>query len=195
MVGARRAGADRAGASVPVFRERLPTRIRTSAGPRPKGSAAPGTRESIDALERNVTTDESVMVRMAAAFALQKLGRNYAARIVDMMNSSKVTAQGQEYLVELGPGGRARRWCRACRIPIAALREAFADVLGVIGDESALSRAPSGGEGSRSDGRRRGQARHRPHQDAQVTAPQSARAFEFSPRFLRTSRHSTSRGI
>ena len=77
------------------------------------------------------------MVRIATACALQKLGRNYAARLVDMMTSSKVQAQGQEYLIELGPAMVATIVPRI-QEPGLALREALIDVLGVIGDASTL---------------------------------------------------------
>jgi len=125
-------------ASVTVFRERLADKdpyIRRAAA---EGLGRVGDTESIDALERNVNADESVMVRMAGAFALQKLGRPYTARIADLMNSSKVTAQGQEYLVELGPSA-APTLVPRLQEPDRALRAAFADVLGAIGDESAVA--------------------------------------------------------
>ena len=91
-----------AAASVPVFKERVQDKdpyIRRAAT---EGLGRAGDTESIDLLERNVTIDDAATVRLATAFALQKLGRNYAARLVDLMNSNKVLAQGQEYLVELG---------------------------------------------------------------------------------------------
>ena len=124
--------------SVPVFREHLADKdayIRRAAA---EGLGRAGDAESIDALERNVNADESVMVRMASAFALQKLGRPYAARIADLMNSPKVTAQGQEYFVELGPSAAPTLLPRL-QEPDRDLRAAFADVLGAIGDESAVA--------------------------------------------------------
>jgi HEAT repeat protein len=125
-----------AAASVPVFKERLQDKdpyIRRAAA---EGVGRAGDTASIEALELNVSTDDSPMVRLATAFALQKLGRNYAARIVDLMNSSKVMTQGQEYLVELGPAMLSIVVPRV-QDPDPNLREALADVLGVIGDESA----------------------------------------------------------
>jgi len=82
-------------------------------------------------------TDESPMVRLAAIFALQKLGRNFAARIVDLMSSEKVIAQAQDYLVELGPS-MAPTLVPRLQEPDANVREAVADVLGAIGDASAV---------------------------------------------------------
>jgi HEAT repeat protein len=124
-------------ASVPLFTERLQDKdpyLRRAAA---EGLGRTGDAASIDALERSATMDESPMVRIATAFALQKLGRNYAARLVDMMASSKVQAQGQEYLIELGPPMVATIVPRI-QEPGLALREALIDVLGVIGDASAL---------------------------------------------------------
>jgi HEAT repeat protein len=124
-------------ASVPLFKERLQDRdpfIRRAAV---EGLGRAGDVASIDTLEPIVGTDESAMVRLATAFALQKLGRNYAARIVDLMSSSKVLAQGQEYLVELGPAMVPTVTPRM-QDPEPDLRRALADVLGVIGDQSTL---------------------------------------------------------
>ena len=77
------------------------------------------------------------MVRIATAFALQKLGRNYGARLVDLMGSPKVLAQGQEYLIELGPSMVSIVLPRT-QEPDPDVREALIDVLGVIGNESTL---------------------------------------------------------
>jgi HEAT repeat protein len=124
-------------ASVPLFKERLQDRdayIRRAAV---EGLGRAGDASAIETLERFVNTDESAMVRIATAFALQKLGRPYAARIADLMSSSKVMLQGQEYLVELGPPVAPALLPRL-QEPDRELREAFADVLGVVGDESAI---------------------------------------------------------
>jgi len=125
------------GASVPQFRERLQDKdpyIRRAAV---EGVGRAGDAQSVDALERIATTDESATVRLAAVFALQKLGRNYAARIVDLMSSDKVIPQAQEYLVELGPPMSPTLVPRL-QEPDVNVREAVADVLGVIGDASVI---------------------------------------------------------
>jgi HEAT repeat protein len=125
-------------ASVPIFKERLQDKdpyIRRAAT---EGLGRAGDAASIEALERNVTIDDAPMVRLATAFALQKLGRNYAARIVDLMSSAKVIAQGQEYLMELGPS-MAPTVLPRIQDPDADLREALIDVMGVIGNDSTLA--------------------------------------------------------
>ena len=124
-------------ASVPLFRERVNDKdafIRRAAI---EGLGRAADAESADALERVAGTDESPMVRLAAIFALQKLGRNFAARIVDLMSSEKVIAQAQDYLVELGPS-MAPTLVPRLQEPDANVREAVADVLGAIGDASAV---------------------------------------------------------
>jgi HEAT repeat protein len=123
--------------SVPLFKERLQDKdpyIRRAAT---EGLGRAGDTTSIDALERNTTLDDAPMVRLATAFALQKLGRNYAARLVDLMRPSKVRAQGQEYLIELGPPMAATLVPRI-QEPDPRVREALLDVLGVIGDQSTI---------------------------------------------------------
>ncbi|MEO6239306.1 MAG: HEAT repeat domain-containing protein [Vicinamibacterales bacterium] len=137
-------------ASTPLFKERLQDKdpfIRRAAS---EGLGRAGDTESIELLEGNVTSDDSAMVRLAAAFALHKLGRNYAGRIVDLMTSSKVRAQAQDYLIELGP---ATAPTILPRIQDADndLREALIDVLGVVGDAShvaALQAVSSDGDAS-----------------------------------------------
>jgi hypothetical protein len=77
------------------------------------------------------------MVRVAAAFAMQKLRGNYAGRLVDLMSSAKVIPQVVGYLVELGPPMSSTLTPRL-QEPDPAVREAMADVLGFVGDASTL---------------------------------------------------------
>jgi len=126
-----------ASASAPLFKERLQDKdpfIRRAAV---EGLGRTGDTASFEALQRIVGTDESAMVRMAAAFALQKLGRNYASRVADLMASPKVVEQGEEYLVELGPP-IATQLVPRLQEPDVEVREAIADVLGVIGGPDAV---------------------------------------------------------
>ncbi len=123
-------------AAAALFKERLQDKdpyIRRAAS---EGLGRAGDAASIETLERNVTIDDSPMVRLAAAFALQKLGRNYAARLVDL-TSAKVLVQAQEYFVELGPSIAPAILPRV-QEPDPVLREALINVLGAIGDESML---------------------------------------------------------
>ena len=124
-------------ASVPVFKDRLQDKdpfVRRAAT---EGLARAGDTASLEAFEKTVTLDDSPMVRMATAFALQKLGRNYLARIVDLMNGKTFT-QGQEYLIELGPAVVPTLVPRL-QDPDPGLREALADVLGVVGNDTTVA--------------------------------------------------------
>jgi HEAT repeat protein len=143
-----------ASASMPLFKERLLDKdpyIRRAAA---EGVGRVGDTSSFDALEKMVGTDESAMVRMAAAFALQKLGRSYVNRIADLMASPKVVDQGAEYLVELGPSVAPSLLTRLDE-PDVDVREAIADVLGVIGGpdvvpalQAAAAKDPKGAAGA-----------------------------------------------
>lgn len=124
-------------ASVPVFRERLADKDPYLRRAAIEGLGRAGDQESIGALEKFATTDDSPMVRLATVFALQKLGRNYMGRLVDIMASPKLIAQGQEYLVELG-APVAQTLVSRLQDPDADMREAIADVLGAIGDASTI---------------------------------------------------------
>jgi HEAT repeat protein len=140
--------------SVPLFKEHLDDKdpyVRRAAV---EGLGRAGDTSSLDALEKIVGTDESAMVRMAAAFALQKLGRNYVGRIADLMTSPKVVDQGVDYLVELGPSIAVSLVPRL-QEPDAEVREAIADVLGAIGGpdtvpalQAAAARDPKGAAGA-----------------------------------------------
>jgi HEAT repeat protein len=123
--------------SVPVFKSRLEDKdpyIRRAAA---EGLGRAGDATAVELLEQRVSSDDNAMVRAACAFALQKLGRSYAGRIIDLMSSNKVIAQGEEYLVELGPS-MASVVAPRLQEADAGIREAAANVLGAIGDASSL---------------------------------------------------------
>jgi HEAT repeat protein len=123
-------------ASIPVFRERMADKdpfIRRAAI---EGLGRTGDTESIDKLETLANTDESLPVRLATVYALQRMGRQDAGRIVDLL-SAKVMAQGQDYLVEIGSPVTPTVVPRL-QDPDAEVREAMAEVLGVVGDASAI---------------------------------------------------------
>jgi len=124
-------------ATIPVFRERLADKdpfIRRAAA---EGLGRAGDAESLDALDRLANTDEALAVRMAAVFAETRLGRANAGRIIDMMSTPKAATQGEGYLVELGPAVIPTALPRL-QEPDAEVRESIADVLGAVGDATAL---------------------------------------------------------
>ena len=124
--------------SAPLFKERL-----TDKDPNIRRAAAEGLGRLGDAsmaspLEQGVTADESEVVRVAMAFALQKLGRNYVTRIVDAMDSARMVPQAQEYLIELGVPIAQALYPRLQESD-AGIREGVAEVLGIIGDQGAIA--------------------------------------------------------
>jgi HEAT repeat protein len=124
--------------SVPLFKERLADK-----DPYLRRAAAEGLGRAGDAsvageLSGAATTDPSDMVRVAMAFALQKLGQNYAQRMVDGMTSSRVIPQVQEYLLELGPP-IVPAILPFLQEPDPSMRAAIADVLGIIGGDAAVA--------------------------------------------------------
>jgi HEAT repeat protein len=124
--------------SLPLFKERMKDKDPYLRRAAIEGLGRAGDTASVDTLESLVGTDESTMVRLAAAFALQKLGRNnYVGRIADMMTTPKASEQGEEYLVELGPSVAPVLISRL-QEPDADVRESAADVLGAIGGPDAV---------------------------------------------------------
>ena len=123
--------------TIPVFRERMNDKDPYLRRAAIEGLGRAGDKSSIDALEKIPVGDESPTVRLAALFALQKLGRNTVGRIADMMGNPKLLSQGQDYLVELGPS-HVTALVPRLQEPDADVREAMADVLGMIGDAAVV---------------------------------------------------------
>jgi HEAT repeat protein len=123
--------------SIPLFKERLKDQDPSIRRAAIEGIGRTGETSSADAIEKILGTDESPMVRMAAAFSLQKLGRNYVGRLADMMTSPKTAEQGAEYLVELGPSV-APAVIPRLQDPEPVMRESIADVLGALGGPDAV---------------------------------------------------------
>jgi HEAT repeat protein len=124
-------------ASVPVFTSRLTDKdqfIRRAAA---EGLARTGDLSELSALEIGAGNDSSEMVRAAMAFALQKAGRNYVARLVETMDSAKMAPQVAEYLIELGPP-IVPTLVSHLQDPDDAIRGNVALVLGAIGGDAAL---------------------------------------------------------
>ena len=124
--------------SVPLFKARLTDRdpfLRRAAA---EGLGRSGDRSELSAFEIAVGNDESDMVRAAIAFALEKLGRPYVARLIDMLNSSKMAPQVQGYLLELGRSVIPSLVPRL-REPDPEVRARVAEVLGLFGGDPALT--------------------------------------------------------
>lgn len=124
-------------ASATLFKERLADKDPFMRRAAAEGLGRLGDSSSIEELVRGATTDDSEMVRMAMAFALAKLGRNYVTRIVDAMDSPKLVPQAQEYLIELGSPIQKDLFPRLLESE-PSIRSSVAEVLGLIGGEEAL---------------------------------------------------------
>jgi HEAT repeat protein len=123
--------------SAQLFKERLTDKdpdIRQVAA---EGLGRVGDVSVITELQTGATADEAETVRVAMAFALQKLGRNYVTRIADAMLSPQMVPQAQGYLIELGSPIAPALFPRLQESD-AGIREAIAEVLGLIGDDTAL---------------------------------------------------------
>lgn len=124
--------------SVPLFKARLSDRdpfLRRAAA---EGLGRSGDTSEMSALEIGAGNDDSEMVRAAMTFALQKLGRNYVPRLVDLLDTPRVVPQVQGYLLELGPS-LVPTLIPHLQDPDAAIRARIAELLGAFGGETALA--------------------------------------------------------
>lgn len=125
-------------ASVPLFKARLADKdpfLRRAAA---EGLGRAGDASELPALQVGAGNETDPAARAAMAFALQKLGRNYLARLADSMSSAKVAPQTAEYLLELGPS-IAPSLLPHLQDPSAAIRGNIAMVLGAIGGEQTIA--------------------------------------------------------
>lgn len=126
------------GSSIPLFKSRLADRdpyLRRAAA---EGLGRSGDTSELAALEVGAGNDPSEMVRAAMAFALQKAGRSYVARLANAMDSSSMAPQVAEYFIELGPP-IVPTLLSHLQDPDPAIRGNIALVLGVIGSDAALA--------------------------------------------------------
>ena len=124
--------------SVPIFVERLTDRdpnIRRAAA---EGLGRAGDKSATGALETGAGNDPSNVVRAAMGYALQKLGRNYIARLIEFLDDAKTTVQVEEYLIEFGPPIE-KELLPSLQDLDAGIRAEVADVLGEIGGDAALA--------------------------------------------------------
>jgi HEAT repeat protein len=124
--------------SVPLFTERLTDRdpyLRRAAA---EGLGRAGATAALSALETGAGNDPSGTVRAAMQYALQKLGRNYVARLIEFLDDGRTTLQVQEYLIEFGPAIE-KELLPSLQEPDEAIRAAVADVLGEIGGDASFA--------------------------------------------------------
>ena len=124
--------------SVPLFKARLADKDPFMRRAAAEGLARAGDTSEIPALEIGAGNDPADSVRAAMAFALQKLGRNYVARLAEAMGSAKTAAQVADYLIELGPAV-APPLLAHLQDPSAPIRGNVAMVLGAIGSADTVA--------------------------------------------------------
>jgi HEAT repeat protein len=121
-----------------VFKARLSDRdafVRRAAA---EGLGRAGASTEIAALENLATTDSSEMVRTAAAFALQKLGKDYIARLVEPLDASSMAPQIAAYFIELGQPAAASL-TPYLKDPDEAIRGNVALIIGAIGTSAEVA--------------------------------------------------------
>ena len=118
--------------SVPVFKARLADRDQFLRRAAAEGLGRAGEPSAVAVLETAIGTESSEMVRVAMAFALQMLGRNYIPRLVESVDSEKLAPQVAGYLIELG-APVADSLVPHLRDPDPAIRGNVALMLGAIG--------------------------------------------------------------
>ncbi len=121
--------------SVPIFTARLTDRdeyVRRAAA---EGLGRAGDKGAMSALETGAGNDPSNMVRAAMQYALQKLGRNYVARLVEFLDETNTAVQVQEYLIEFG-APIEHELLPSLQEPDPEIRAAVAEVLGEIGGDT-----------------------------------------------------------
>lgn len=118
--------------TVPLFKSRLTDRDQYIRRAAIEGLGRAGAVVEIPSLETLVTTDQSDMVRAAAAFALQKLGRNAIGRLANALHTDKLAPQIAGYFIELGPSVAAEL-ASHLKDPSESVRGNVALVLGAVG--------------------------------------------------------------
>ena len=150
--------------SVPIFTARLADRdayVRRAAA---EGLGRAGDKGAMSALETGAGNDPSNMVRAAMQYALQKLGRNYVARLVEFLGRNQHRAAGPGIPDRVRTADRARAAAQPAGTGSGDPR-GCRRVLGAIGGDTSLQGA-AGPQGSQQRGRRRRRARDRADQDA-----------------------------
>lgn len=124
--------------SVPLFKSRLTDRDQFIRRAAVEGLGRAGAASEIATLEALITNDGSEMVRAAAAFALQKLGRNYVAALAKALDSDDMAPQVAGYFFEIGPSVAAELAAHL-KDPRESVRGNAALVLGAIGSQAEIA--------------------------------------------------------
>lgn len=126
-------------ASVDVFNAQITSKdpyLRRAAA---EGLGRTGYATASETLQNIATTDQSRMVRAAAAFALRKLGqRTYLDRLIDFTDDDQTIDQVRSYLLELGVSAISDLGPRL-QEPSVNTRRTIVEVLGAVGNTSTIA--------------------------------------------------------
>jgi HEAT repeat protein len=118
--------------SVPLFKARLTDRDEYVRRAALEGLARARAVEEAAAIETAAAADSSPMVRAAAAFALESLGKDGIDRLAGALDSDRLASQIAGYVFELGPGV-APRLVPHLKAMAPSVRGNVAVILGAIG--------------------------------------------------------------
>ena len=124
--------------STPVFRARLTDRDQYLRRAAIEGLGRAGTTDDIASVEALLVKDSSEMVRAAAAFALQKLGRDAVPQLAAALASDRLAPQIAGYFIELGPSTAPALSAHLTDLN-TAVRGNVALVLGAIGGDAEIT--------------------------------------------------------
>lgn len=124
--------------SAPIFRARLTDRDQFIRRAAIEGLGRAGTADDIPSIEGVFVKDSSDLVRAAAAFALQKLGRDAVPQLAAALASDRLAPQIAGYFIELGPATAAALSAHLQDLD-DAVRGNVALVLGAIGGDAEIS--------------------------------------------------------
>ena len=124
--------------SVPIFKARLTDRDQYIRRAAVEGLGRAGARDDIASIDALLVQDSSGMVRAAAAFALQKLGRDAVPQLAAALASDRLAPQIAGYFIELGPSTTPALSAHLKDLN-DAVRGNVALVLGTIGGDAEIS--------------------------------------------------------
>ena len=124
--------------SVPLFTARLTDRDEYMRRAALEGLARARGVEEVAAIESLAAADSSPMVRAAAAFALELLGKDGIDRLALALDSDRLASQIADYVLELGPGV-APRLVPHLKALTPSVRGNVAVILGAIGSSSDIA--------------------------------------------------------
>lgn len=141
MVGATLLALARIGSrdDIGIFRQRLSDRTPLVRRAAAEGLGRAGDADAAGLLAPLLKNDRADEVRLAAAFALQRLGQPQAALIAAMVGGEKTDAQARDYLLELGGAAIPGIQQAFTAAKDSRQRATLVQLLGLIGTSDAIT--------------------------------------------------------